>query len=205
MNIDFRPLLLAALGAGLAFAATAQQAAGATTPTPPSPPMTEGATMQPQQAQQPQPHGMREADPAARVERRVQRMQIRIAQHLAGLKVKLNLTPAQQGAWAAFSSAVTPAPDRLMRMAQLRQSMRTMNTPERIDRMRELRAERTAAMDRRFDATRQFYAQLSPAQQKTFDENALPKRGGKGRHEHAMHGRHQHGGSGDHSKGERMR
>ncbi len=185
MKFDVKPLLIAALGASFAFAANAQPApAGSSMPTPLSPPLTEGAPlqqMQPQsqmqQMQQPPMHG---ADAVTRTERHVEHMQVRIAEHLAGLKVKLDLTPAQQGAWQAFDSAATPSREQLTRMVQMRASMRSMTTPERIDRLREVRSERAAAMDRVFDATRQFYAQLSPEQQKTFDQNALPRHGQRG-------------------------
>ena len=194
MKFDFKPLVLAALAASFACAAGAQQA-------PLAPPMTEGAAQQPQQQQQQQAQpsqdrGMRGADPAARTDRRVQHMQVRIAQHLAGLKVKLNLTPAQQNAWDAFSSSVTPTREQLLRMTEMRQEMRSMTTPERIDRMRALRAERSAAMDQRFDATKRFYAHLSPEQQKTFDANALPRHG---RHHGGRHhgGGHEMGHAGD--------
>jgi hypothetical protein len=48
-----------------------------------------------------------------------------------------------------------------------------LTTPERLDRMREMRAVRNAEMDRRADATKTFYAQLTPPQQKAFDEISL--------------------------------
>jgi hypothetical protein len=68
----------------------------------------------------------------------------------------------------------------------LRAELEKMTTPQRIDRMRQLHAERAAAMDKRGDATKTFYAQLSPPQQKAFDELSLKflarhGRGGHGR------------------------
>jgi hypothetical protein len=44
-----------------------------------------------------------------------------------------------------------------------------LTTPERIDRMRAMRTTRNAEMDRRADATKTFYAALSPQQKKLFD------------------------------------
>jgi hypothetical protein len=44
-----------------------------------------------------------------------------------------------------------------------------MTTPDRIDHMRALRTQRDAEMDRRADATKAFYAQLTAEQKKTFD------------------------------------
>ena len=58
------------------------------------------------------------------------------------------------------------------------QKLRAMTTPERIDHMRQQREQHHAEADRRGEATKAFYAQLTPAQQKTFDAYAL--RGKKG-------------------------
>ena len=92
------------------------------------------------------------------------------ARRLAALKEQLQLTPAQEPAWTAFTAAVQPGE----RKARLdRQGMEQLTTPERIDRMRALRAQRAAEADRRGDATKAFYAALTPAQQKTFDARAL--------------------------------
>jgi periplasmic protein CpxP/Spy len=73
--------------------------------------------------------------------------------------------------------------------------MDKLTTPQRIDKMREMRTQRMAAMDKRMDATKTFYAALSPEQQKTFDaEHKM--RGGR-------HGGGHHGGMGgmEHRKG----
>ncbi len=170
-------LLLAGLIAGAAFAAQAQ---------------TAGANPSPTVAVPTSPD--RAAPRVDRTERRMQRMQARGAQRLAALKDDLKLMPQQEGAWEAFRAALQPNPDARSRMTALRTDLRTLPTPERIDRMRELRRERNAAMDQRFDAARTFYAQLSAEQQKTFDEKAMQD-GRMGRH-----GRHhgQRGGMGEH-------
>ncbi len=75
-----------------------------------------------------------------------------------------------------------------------RQAMQKLTTPERIDRMRALRAQRDAAMDARADAIKTFYAQLQPEQQKTFDRMSehMGERMGGNRQQH-MQGRHGHG------------
>lgn len=93
----------------------------------------------------------------------------RAKQHAAraeALKQKLQLTPAQEGAWTTFTNAMQPGarpamPDRA--------EMAKLNTPERLDRMRALRTQRAAEMDRRAEAVKAFYATLTPEQQKTFD------------------------------------
>ena len=61
-----------------------------------------------------------------------------------------------------------------------------MTTPQRIDQMRQMRAQRNAEMDKRADATKTFYAQLTPPQQKAFDEVSLKFLAG--RHGHRRHG-----------------
>ena len=119
------------------------------------------------------------------------KMQARIAKHQAELKAKLKLTPAQEGAWTAYTASMQPPvhgarPDR----AAMKAEFDKLTTPQRIDKMRELRAQRmaemNAAMDKRGDATKAFYAALSPEQQKVFDSQRMG-RGGMGHHGHGQH------------------
>ena len=117
-----------------------------------------------------------------------QRMQERHQRRMEGLKRILQLTPAQEGAWSAFAAAMQPTP-RAMQQRPNREEFEHMTTPQRIDRMRQLRAERSAEMDKRADATKTFYAQLTPAQQKAFDEISLKFLGRHGRGGHGGHGR----------------
>ncbi|MDO5289536.1 MAG: Spy/CpxP family protein refolding chaperone [Pseudomonadota bacterium] len=123
------------------------------------------------------------------------RMAERHAKRMADLKAQLKITPAQEGAWNNFAAAMQPkAPAQRPDRAEFDK----LTTPQRIDRMQALHAERGAEMKARGDATKAFYAQLTPEQQKTFDERAL--RGGKhgdgdrrGGGKHGRHGGH-HGG-----------
>ena len=105
------------------------------------------------------------------------------AQRLDALKARLHLTAAQEPAWTAFTTALQPGerparPDR--------KEWAQFTTPERIDRMRALRAQHAAEADRRGEATKAFYATLTPEQQKTFDAQAHhPHRGAKdAKHRH---------------------
>ena len=68
-----------------------------------------------------------------------------------------------------------------------------MSTPQRLDALRARSAERLATLDRRIAATKAFYAQLSPAQQKAFD--AMAPHGGM-RGQHGMRGPGGHRGMG---------
>jgi len=104
------------------------------------------------------------------------KMQERIAQRQAELKQKLQLTPAQESAWSSYTNAMKPSarpqrPDR--------ESFARMSTPDRIDQMRALRNQRIAEQDRRADATKAFYALLTPAQKQVFDAETL-RRGHRG-------------------------
>ncbi|WP_236748699.1 Spy/CpxP family protein refolding chaperone [Acidovorax carolinensis] len=119
-----------------------------------------------------------------------------MAQRIDALKAQLKLTPAQEPAWTAFTAAMQPSerPARLDRTMD-RNEMDKLTTPERIDRMRALRAQYAAEADRRGEATKTFYAALTPEQQKTFDAQAQPMRGKGGHrgdwgHGHGEHGHH---------------
>ena len=109
------------------------------------------------------------------------RMQEHIAKRLDALKQKLQLSSSAGGRL-----------DRLPRRRQAQPLQRPdraefakLSTPERIDRMRELRAARMAEMDKRGDATKTFYATLSADQKKVFDDETA-RRGhhGRGGHRH---------------------
>jgi periplasmic protein CpxP/Spy len=112
------------------------------------------------------------------------KMQERMAKRQAVLKQKLQLAPTQEAAWTAYTAAMQP-PANLQRpkRAELRAEFEKLTTPERIDRMRALRTARLAEMDKRAEATKTFYAGLTPEQKKVFDAETL-RRGGRrgGRH-----------------------
>ncbi|WP_295957213.1 Spy/CpxP family protein refolding chaperone [Rhodoferax sp.] len=118
----------------------------------------------------PPPAGMAQHDPA--------KMQEHMLKRQAALKAQLKITAAQEGAWTSFTTSMQPPakgprPDKA--------DFEKLTTPERIDKMRAMRTERDAEMDKRADATKVFYAALSPEQQKVFDAHAMPHmRGGPG-------------------------
>jgi protein CpxP len=89
---------------------------------------------------------------------------------LAALKAKLQLTPAQEGAWQTFEQAHRPSAG----AAPLdHEALAKLKTPERLEAMQ-------TRMSRMAEATRAFYTQLTPEQQKVFDTETLPPmRGGK--------------------------
>ena len=106
------------------------------------------------------------------------------------LKSKLQLTPAQEGAWTKFAEAMRPAataprPDH--------EAMMKLPTPERIDQMRALHQQHTAQMDQRGEAAKAFYATLTTEQKKRFDEQTarrMTRDGGMGYDDHHGHRGH---------------
>ena len=120
------------------------------------------------------------------------KMQAWRAKRQADIKAKLNITPAQEGAWTTFIAAMQPPARGARPTAEQRAEFEKLTTPERIDKMRDMRSQRmsgmTTAMDKRGEATKVFYAALAPAQQKVFDS------------EHANRGHHG-GGRGGYGHG----
>lgn len=122
------------------------------------------------------------------------KMQAMVAKRQADMKAKLKITPAQEGAWTAFTTAMQPPAGMMGQRpgAEQRAEMDKLTTPERIDKMRALRTQRmtemNAEMDQRGAATKTFYAALSAEQQKTFDaeHKRAGKHGGRGHHGGSM-------------------
>ena len=164
MTFAPKRLLLAGLIATFAAASMAQ--------TPPTPAPDGKPGMQ---------HRMGKHDPA--------KMKEFMAKRQAELKQKLAITTAQEGAWTAWTGAMQPPAVRPARPS--REDFAKLTTPERIDKMREMRAQRQAAMDKRADATKTFYGALSADQKKTFDAESARFAGRHG-------GRGGHGGPGGH-------
>jgi periplasmic protein CpxP/Spy len=172
-----RHLLTATVLAGLGLGAIAQ------TQTPASPPASA--------ARMTQGHPGHDA---ARMERHQAERQQRMAQRLNVLKAQLKITPAQEGAWTTWTTAIQPGarpqrPDRA--------EFQRLTTPERIDRLRAMRAARNAEMDKRLDATKVFYASLGSEQKAVFDAVGMRfagkggmGRGGEGRRYHHHGGHH---------------
>lgn len=115
------------------------------------------------------------------------KMESMMAKRLNELKAKLKITAAQEGAWTTFTNALKPS-GKPMAQHPDRAELDKLSTPERIEKMKALRtqqhADTTSEMDKRDEATKAFYATLSPEQKKVFDaEHArMGGRGDKGAH-----------------------
>lgn len=116
-------------------------------------------------------------------EKMQQRMADRLAKREADLKAALKLTAAQEAAWSNFTSAMKP-PAMDSKNRPSREEMAKLTTPQRMDKMQAIKAERDAHMAQRMEATKAFYAILTPEQQKVFDQQAHSK----GRHGDRGHG-----------------
>ena len=114
---------------------------------------------------------------------RQQRWAERRTQRMDQLKTQLKLTAAQEGAWTTYTAAMQP-PQKGPRMN--RDEMKQLTTPQRLDRMQTQMAERQQHMTQRMDAIKAFYAQLTPEQQKVYDQQAM--RHGPGERGHGRHG-----------------
>ncbi len=106
----------------------------------------------------------------------------RHTQHLTELKSKLNLQATQEPAWNSFTQSMQhPA-----RTAQPeRASFEKMTTPERLDQMQAMKAQRDAHLQQRADATKAFYATLNADQKQVFDQETtrmMKHSGGHGHH-----------------------
>lgn len=103
-------------------------------------------------------------------------MEERMNHHLSELKRRLHISAAQETAWTAFTTAMKPPAAALMPFPD-RAEMEKLTTPERIDKMKQLRAQHQEAMkpfmDQRDDAIKTFYAALDAKQRKTFDAEHL--------------------------------
>ena len=121
------------------------------------------------------------------------KMQAWMAKRQADLKATLKITPAQEGAWTAFTASMQPPARSAFQTPEQRAEFAKLSTPERIDKMRALRtqrmAERSAAMDKRGEAIKAFYAALTPEQQKTFDaeHKKFGPHDGRGHHQGGFH------------------
>ena len=110
-----------------------------------------------------------------------ERMELR-AKHRAALKAKLNLTAQQEAAWNTFTASRQGQMRSMADRQAMRAEMASMTTPQRVDKMLELAEARRAKMIERAQATKAFYAQLTPAQQAVFDAEAKFKGHGRGAH-----------------------
>lgn len=91
----------------------------------------------------------------------------RIEKHQARLHDALKLNPEQETAWKKFSEKAKPAE---FRQRPDRSELAALHAPERMERMLAMMKERESRMTDRVAAVKEFYAVLTPEQQKLFDD-----------------------------------
>jgi Spy/CpxP family protein refolding chaperone len=124
---------------------------------------------------------------AATQEQRMAKWGEHFAKRQARLHDALKLNASQEQAWSAYQAAVKPQPGALG-MHGDRAEWAALSAPARMEKMIAMQLQRTAMMESHLAALKTFYAVLTPAQQKVFDENT---RGG-GRDGHPGHRRGGH-------------
>jgi hypothetical protein len=116
------------------------------------------------------------------------------AQMAHDLHTILRIRPDQESAFQAFIGSMAPPP-RGEHEHKDHAAMGTMTTPQRLDRMLAKMDEHTARMRQHIQATKTFYAALSPEQQQVFDAFMRA-------HHHGHGGGHGHWGGGHGPMGE---
>ncbi|MCW5655530.1 Spy/CpxP family protein refolding chaperone [Hydrogenophaga sp.] len=183
-SLPKRALITAALASafvGLSATAIAQTAA---TPAPTA-----------QTAPAPRPDADKLDKHQKRHAERMANMQRKMAERRAALKADLKLTPEQEPAWNAFVARTQP-PQQGPAPRMNREDWSKLTTPERLDKMQALKAERDAHMAQRNDAIRSFYGSLNADQKKVFDDRfaqgfqraGMRHKGHPGGHPHPMGG-----------------
>ena len=94
---------------------------------------------------------------------------------IANLHAALRLTAGQEAAWRTFVAASQPDAQQQARQRSAQQMLPGLTAPQRVDLS-------LAAMEADLDTLRErgralkaFYAQLTPAQQKVFDHETVPR------------------------------
>ena len=109
------------------------------------------------------------------------KFQEKVAKRQADLREKLNLSAAQEPAWNAYIASVTPPARDKAQMAE-RAKQEKLNAPQRMERSLQHLKQAEAHMTKRLDALKTFYAQLTPQQQATFDEQSQRRHHKRGHH-----------------------
>lgn len=97
-----------------------------------------------------------------------ERMSMRMQERQTQLKTALKLNASQEAAWNQYQQAMKPPAGPAQRPDPAEWAKLT--TPQRLEKMQALHAERQKEMGTRVQAVQQFYATLTPEQQKVFDQ-----------------------------------
>lgn len=124
---------------------------------------------------------------AANQQERLAKFDAMFAARQDKIHAALQLTAAQEPAWAAYQAAIKPAPKA---MAGEHAGLAALSAPARMEKMIAMAKQHTTAMEAHLAALNTFYAVLTPAQKKIFD--AATMGGGRGGHRGHMMGAMAH-------------
>ncbi len=97
------------------------------------------------------------------------------AQAIARLKRALHLTPQQTDAWQTYQTVTAPDPGVQAREVSAQRLIPQLTTPRRIALIEAVMADRLADFRRRSVGINVFYGQLTPDQQRIFDQETSPR------------------------------
>ena len=101
--------------------------------------------------------------------------------HLKALHNTLKLDAKQETAWNKFAASFDTMPIARPDKAEWEK----LNAPQRMEKMQEGLRKHEEHMSEQLAALKEFYAVLTPEQQKAFDKHSMP-------HHRDMHGMHDH-------------
>ena len=131
----------------------------------------------------------KKAEWQAKAGERRAKMEQRRAERQAKLREALKLNAQQQPAWDAFVASQAPQKKGERTGRGDRAAWASLSAPQRMQKGIDLQKQRTARMEQRLAALNSFYAQLTPEQRKTFDDQAKHR---KGPRHHGHHGKRAH-------------
>lgn len=99
---------------------------------------------------------------------RHQRQNFNIAEKLVAQKNRLSITPEQEASWENYTAATLQLMEK--KLGNDFAALENMTTPERIDKLDELREERLVLVEQRNTATKTLYSQLKADQKLIFDQ-----------------------------------
>ena len=134
------------------------------------------------QAQTPPPEGR--FSHAANQEQRAAAMADHFAKHQAKIHDLLKITPAQEGAWAAYQAAIKPVAPTAPATGG-RAAYAALSAPARLQKAIDMMKAHEAKMETTLGALNTFYAVLTADQKKVFDANTM----GGAHGGHGMRGR----------------
>jgi hypothetical protein len=97
-----------------------------------------------------------------------------VSAELIRLHDDLKLSDSQEAAWRDYTTAIAPDPQQAARHRATTELLPMVPTPRRIALIEATMAQDAVDFKRQSAAVNAFYGKLTPAQQRTFDQDTLP-------------------------------